>query len=366
MTPHKVVCTTHSDIFTAHYEVATAHKEVFTAHNKVCTAHKEVFTAHNKVCTAHKEVFIAHKVVCATHNKVVTARNEVCYYRSKKKTYDSCGVPYLQACQNLNLVKKIDSVVTGSQVPLTKADIVNDYPNVFKGLGSMDGTYHIELDETVEPVIHPPRKVPYSLLGRLQDRLKELEILDVIQKVDRPTKWVNSLVIVEKRNGSLRLCLDPRDLNRAIRREHYRIPTAEDIASRLNGKKLFSIVDEKDGFWQVNLDEESSYLCTFNTPFGRYRFKRMPFGISSAPEVFQKKNEALFGDIDGVEIIFDDIIVAAESEVEHDTIMRKLLQRAREANVKFNEAKLQFKVSEVKYMGNIVSESGLKPDDEKI
>ena len=272
----------------------------------------------------------------------------------------------LQACQNLNLVKKIDSVVTGSQVPLTKADIVNDYPDVFKGLGSIDGTYHIELDETVEPVIHPPRKVPYSLLGRLQDRLKELEILDIIQKVDRLTKWVNSLVIVEKRNGSLRLCLDPRDLNRAIRREHYRIPTAEDIASRLNGKKLFSIVDEKDGFWQVNLDEESSYLCTFNTPFGRYRFKRMPFGISSAPEVFQKKNKALFGDIDGVEIIFDYIIVAAESEVEHDTIVRKLLQRAREANVKFNEAKLQFKVSEVKYMGNIVSESGLKPDDEKI
>ena len=88
----------------------------------------------------------------------------------------------LQASQNLNLVKKIDSVVTGSQVPLTKADIVNDYPDVFKGLGSMDGTYHIELDETVEPVIHPPRKVPYSLLGRLQDRLKELETLDVYVK----------------------------------------------------------------------------------------------------------------------------------------------------------------------------------------
>ena len=92
----------------------------------------------------------------------------------------------------------------------------------------------------------------------------------------------------------------------------------------------------------------------------------MPFGISSAPEVFQKKNEALFGDIDGVEIIFDDIIITAESELEHDTMVRKLLQRAREANVKFNEAKLQFKVSKVKYMGNIVFESGLKPDDAKI
>ena len=116
------------------------------------------------------------------------------------------------------------------------------------------------------------------------------------------------------------------------------------------------------------LDEESSHLCTFNTPFGRYRFKRMPFGISSAPEVFQKKNhdEALFGDIDGVEVIFDDIIVAVTDEKEHDETMLKLLERARQANVKFNSAKLQYKVSEVKYMGNIVSESGLKPDIEKV
>ena len=166
-----------------------------------------------------------------------------------------------------------------------------------------------------------------------------MEEKDVVQKVDRPTPWVNSLVIVEKRDGSLRLCLDPRDLNKAIRREHHRIPTAEDIASHLSGKKIFSIVDEKDGFWQVRLDEESSHLCTFNTPFGRYRFKRMPFGISSAPEVFQKKNEALFGDIDGVEVIFDDIIVAAKDEKEHDETMLKLLERARQANVKFQLCK---------------------------
>ena len=90
--------------------------------------------------------------------------------------------------------------------------------------------------------------MPYSLLEKLKQKLQELEEKDVIQKVDRPTPWVNSLVIVEKRDGSLRLCLDPRDLNKAIRLEHQRIPTAEDITSRLRGKKVFSIVDEKDGF----------------------------------------------------------------------------------------------------------------------
>lgn len=195
--------------------------------------------------------------------------------------------------------------------------------------------------------------MPYSLLEKLKEKLHELEEKDVIQKVDRPTPWVNSLVIVEKRDGSLRLYLDPRDLNKAIRREHHRIPTAEDIASRLSGKKVFSIVDEKDGFWQVRLDNESSYLCTFNNPFGPYRFKRMPFGISSAPEVFHEKNEDSFGDINSGEVIFDDIIIAASDDHEHDEIMRKLLQRAREANVKFNPVKPQYKVSEVKYMGNM-------------
>ena len=112
----------------------------------------------------------------------------------------------------------------------------------------MEGKHHIELNESVEPVSHPQHKVPYGLLGRLKDELTKLKQLEVIQKVDRSTKWVNSLVIVEKRDGSLRLCLDPRDLNKAIRREHYKIPIPEDITSRLRGKKFFSLLDEKDDF----------------------------------------------------------------------------------------------------------------------
>ena len=118
-----------------------------------------------------------------------------------------------------------------------------------------------------------------------------------------------------------------------------------------------------DAFGQIH---QSSYLCTFNTPFGAIALLDYHFGVCSAPEVFQKKNEVLFGDIDGVEVIFDDIIVAAWDEKEHDEIMAKLVERTKSENVKFNPEKLQYKVKEVKYMGNIVSESGLKPDSEKI
>ena len=94
------------------------------------------------------------------------------------------------------------------------------------------------------------------------------------------------MLAVPKKNGKIRICLDPKDLTKAILQENYPIPTIEDIASRLHGAKVFSVLDAKNGFWHVKLDEESSYLTTFHTPFGRYRWCRMPFGVSSAPEVF--------------------------------------------------------------------------------
>ena len=150
----------------------------------------------------------------------------------------------LLARQKLNLVGRVETL---AQSPLTKSEIIKEFSDVFSGLRRMEGEYHIELDDKVEPVIHPPRRVPYGLLEKLKLKLQEPEEKDVIQKVDIPTPWVNSLVIVEKRDGSSRLCLDPRDLNEAIRREHHGILIAEDIASRLSGKKVFSIVDEKDG-----------------------------------------------------------------------------------------------------------------------
>ena len=109
-----------------------------------------------------------------------------------------------------------------------------------------------------------------------------MEAMNVITKVDEPTEWVSSLVIVEKKNGNLRICLDPRDLNKAIMREHYKLPSREEIASQFTGAKIFSKLDASSGFWQVQLDDASSRLCTFITPFGRYRFLRLPFSISSA------------------------------------------------------------------------------------
>ena len=149
-------------------------------------------------------------------------------------------------------------------------------------------------------------------------------------------------------------------------REHYRIPTIKEISSQLENKRVFSTLDLKDGYWQIELDDESSLLCTFATPFGRYRFTRMPFGLSSASEVFQKNNESVFEGIKGIHIVSDDIIIAGSSLQEHDQILRQVLERAKERNVRFNYDKLQLRVPEVKYLGTIITADGMKPDPSKV
>ena len=134
--------------------------------------------------------------------------------------------------------------------------------------------------------------------------------------MDEPTDWVSSIVLVEK-GTKLRMCLDPRDLNKAIKRPHYPLPVIEDMLPDLSQAKFFTVLDLKDGFWQVKLSEKSSYYTTFNTPFGRFRWLRMPFGISSAPEEFQRR---IVENLDGVKAFVDDLLVIGKGE----TLLKKL------------------------------------------
>ena len=134
-------------------------------------------------------------------------------------------------------------------------------------------------------------------------------------------------MIVEKPNGKLRICLDPRPLNKAIKREHFKLPTTEEILSKMSNACYFSKLDASSGYWQVKLDEASSNMLAFSTPFGRYKFKRLPFGIHSASEVFQIKIAEIIEGIDLAENSQDDIIVWGRSKEEHDEVLKEVLQR---------------------------------------
>ena len=190
-------------------------------------------------------------------------------------------------------------------------------------------------------MVHAPRKVPVALHDRVKEELQRMENDGVIKKQEEPTDWVNSMVIVETPK-KLRICIDPRDMNKVIKQEHFPMKTIEEVVQNMPGAKVFSKLDATSGYWQLKLDEESSKLCTFNTPFGRYRFLRVPFGTVSASEIFQRVMSQMVEDIDGNEAIMDDIVMWGKDQAEHDMRLKQVMDKAKACGLKFNKDKCKF------------------------
>ncbi len=171
---------------------------------------------------------------------------------------------------------------------------------------------------------------------------------------------------MSKPNGDLRICLDPRPLNKAIKRQHHRLPTAEEILSEMAGAQYFSKMDASSGYWQVKVDDESADLLTFGTPFGRYRFKRLPFGIHSASEVFQAEVASVIANLPGCANSQDDIIVWGTTKEEHDSRLRNVLTQIRASGLKLNPHKCVFGSTSLTFLGHTMSPEGVKPDPSKV
>ena len=216
-----------------------------------------------------------------------------------------------KTCEELELlsIKRELLVNSVSDVKgLTKDAILREHNDVFTGLGYI-GNYKIELTEGAVPKQDAPRTVPVALRDDLKKKLHEIEQKGHIAKVDEPTDWVSSAVYVKKRNGQLRVCLDPRELNKHVKIPKLCLLTIDDVTSRLAKAQVFTVLEAKDGFLQVKLDEDFSKLTTLHTPFGRYNWLRMPFGICSAPEEFQRHVNEIIEGLEGVAAIADDLLV---------------------------------------------------------
>ena len=238
------------------------------------------------------------------NTKLMCMGHELDFYVTNSKQMSLLG---FKASQDLGLIKVVLAVNSNSTCELDR--LIREHQKVFSGFGCLDKPYKIKIDNSVTPVINPPRKIPATLRKRVKKALIDMENSGVIRKVDEPTDWVSSMVIVEKPNKTLRICLDPRNLNTAVKRENFQLPTIEEITSRMSGAKVFSKLDANHGYWQLKLDTESELLTTFNTPFGRYCYQRAPFGINSIQDVYQKIISQLFEDLEGVKTDIDDILV---------------------------------------------------------
>eukprot|EP00112_Aurelia_sp_Birch-Aquarium-sp1_P011735 Seg247.5 transcript_id=Seg247.5/GoldUCD/mRNA.D3Y31 product="Retrovirus-related Pol polyprotein from transposon 297" pseudo=true protein_id=Seg247.5/GoldUCD/D3Y31 len=208
--------------------------------------------------------------------------------------------------------------------------------------------------------------------SRLKDELERLESLGVITKVTKPTDWVSNLVVAEKPNGKLRVCIDPQHLNQALKRSHYPLPITEDILPDLDDVKVFSKVDLKEGYLQIELDDDSTDLTTFHTPWGRWKFLRMPFGIKPASEHFQQRFDQALKGLTGIYAVADDALVTgkgktySEAMKNHDENMIALLKRCQDHHIKLNADKFRFKCDEIPFIGHLLTPDGVKADPAKI
>lgn len=246
-------------------------------------------------------------------------------------------------------------------------DLVTSYPNLFDKIGNFPGEYHITVDPNIPPVVHAPRKTPIQLKDEIQSQLDSMIQQGVIRPVTEPTEWVSSLTYSRKADGSLRICLDPKDLNRAILRCHYKVPTLEEITHRFCGARVFSKLDAKNGYWSIKLDAESQLLTAFHTPFGRHCFCRCPFGLVMSQDVFQSRMDNILEKVgNGVLGIADDVAVFAPDQATHDAVLHKLMRVASEEGLTFNSKKCQINVTSIKFYGMIYDADGAHPDPDKL
>ena len=272
------------------------------------------------------------------------------------------GLPAIKA---LNLAVRLDET-TAEPAPLSASFIHGRFQKIFQGLGNLGDEYEIKLKPGATPFsLYTPRRVPLPLREKVAEELERMETMGVISKVDIPTPWCAGMVVVPKKSGAVRICVDLKPLNQSVMREVHPLPKVDDTLAQLTGAKVFSKLDANSGFWQIPLSPPSRLVTTFITPFGRYCFNKLPFGISSAPEHFQKCMSEILTGLNGVVCQMDDVLVFGSDRAEHDARLLAVLQRVESAGVTLNAQKCEFGNTSVKFLGHVIDQSGIQADPDK-
>lgn len=223
-----------------------------------------------------------------------------------------------------------------------------------------------QVNQSVVPVRQPYRRIPAPLENKVNQKLDELLRLGIIEKAEPPTTWLSAMVVEPKKDGDIRICLDMRLVNKAIEREKHPMPTIEEILSRVAKSKFFSSLDISNAFHQVEIAENSRHVTTFITSKGLFRYKRLLFGISCAPEKFQKILEEILAGCEGALNFIDDILVFGSDKQEHGRRLSKVLKRLQEYGILLNEKKCIYGAKEVVFLGFHFSERGLSITESKL
>ena len=316
--------------------------------------------------TKHGREIILGLPFCKQFNLITVA--DVCYQRQISCSLEAVHITEESSVDYRALQKKWkDHLPLGKKTGEPLEDLKRIFPTMFDGtVGLFEGEAQLTLTDDARPVQLAPRAVPQSILPKLKAELDKMEREGIIRPCPEVTDWVHNLVTVIKKDGSLRVCLDPRNLNKYLVRTVHHTASWEDVQHSLCHGRIFSTLDAKSGYWTQKLEPQSQLLTAFNTPFRKYCFQRLPFGLSVSSEIFcQKMDQALQG-IPGTFPCADDVKVQGSTEERHDLHLLETVAAAKKAGIKFNPNKCNIKKSTLEYFGRIITPLGVKPDPKKV
>lgn len=243
------------------------------------------------------------------------------------------------------------------------------YPSVFSGISQgtiKDFQVELDIEENARPIFFKPYTVPYGLRDAMESEVERLLNLGIIYPV-RNSAWASSVVIVNKADGSIRMCVDCKvTINKYLKADHYPLPRIDDLLSSLANAKYFCVLHLREAYAQMAVSEKSQEFLTINTHMGLFRYRRLIFGVSSAPTIFQSVMDQITQGLNRVACFIDDLLVGGESLEECFENLTKVLDRLQEYNVKVKLEKCNFFQNSVKYLGHEISADGIKPNEEKM
>ena len=310
--------------------------------------------------------------------------NILCRYnncqRHKYKFYvvdvDGPAILRLCACEHMHIVT-VNAIKSSANCPASVgkaqkptvtsiADLKKQFPDQFDRIGSFEGKASLFLKRDARSSIDAPRKCSIHLKAKLQQELDTMEKDGITRKIEHHTDWCSSITTSMKKDGSLRVCLDPKRLNDSLKRCPHKIPTLEEFNPEFAEARVFSKMDETVGYWSIHLDETSQEITIFRTPFWRYCYKRLPFGLCVSQDLSQQAMDRILARAPGCVGIADDVVVYGRDDAEYDKNLMRLMEVAQEEGLAFHSKKCAIKTSEIVFFGSAYGKDGIRPDPSQI
>ncbi|UYV77576.1 K02A2.6-like [Cordylochernes scorpioides] len=270
-------------------------------------------------------------------------------------------------CEKLEILKRINQINSHEMIlhDQTKK-ILEQFHEVFQGVGVINSECKMYTKPEYPPVRALPRRIPAALGNEVQSELEKMVKQGIITKIYHETEWSHPMVVVKKKSGQIRICLDPRKLNQALVRRHFQTPAPSELLHQIPKADYYTVLDVKSAYWHVPVANECRDLLVMATPFGKFRYNRLPFGLNISAQIFVEMMTNIFKNSFRNVTYVDDLLIYADSIEEHNEKLKGILEIARRNNIKFDLTKAQICKKEVSFLGHMISKNGIDPEPNKV